>query len=292
MLHTASARPGLGAAPEGQGLFAAAGPSRSCSWCFPVAGAGGGRPRDGKLAVSREGSGKNELKPRKMRPCWRMGGEAKGGHGEALGNGEKVEGGGRVEGGGAGRGPGTASGFHLGPLLGEVVPGLDGADGSSECSQGCPSAICLWVATGSSAVYPWVAIGPNASHPWVAPALVQSPPIPWAPLCHQPGAHHPAPTSTGAAPGPPISLCTATLPFVRIPKQGWDLEGGSDGVRNCAVPWQAAGWDAGGCVGTLPSAAHPSRLWEQQSQGEGSIPGRRPAPQRGAPRRPFHLPSA
>lgn len=135
---------------------------------FPCGRGRGGRPWDGKLAVSREGSGKNELKPRKMRPCWRMGGvggEAKGGHGEALGNGEKVEGGGRVEGGGAGRGPGTACGPHLGPLLRKVVPGLGGTGCSSECSRGYPSAVSLWVATGSSAIHPWVATSPSTLPP-------------------------------------------------------------------------------------------------------------------------------
>lgn len=198
MVHTASATPGLGAAPEGPGLLAAAGPSRSCSWCFPVAGDGGGGPWDGKLAVSREGSGKNELKPRKMRPCGRMGGvggEAKGGHGEALGNGARVEGRGRVEGGGAGRGPGTACVPHLGPLPGKVMPGLSGTSCSSECSRGSPSAIYFWVAIGSSAIRPWVAIGPNATHPWVATS---------------PSAHQPAPISTGpwdSSPGlPHLSL--------------------------------------------------------------------------------------
>lgn len=58
--------------------------------------------------------------------------------------------------------------------------------------------------------------------------------------------------------------------------------------------WATAGSRVGcrGMWGTLPAAAHPSPLWEQQSQGEGSIPGRRPTPQRGAPRRPSHLASA
>lgn len=75
---------------------------------------------------------------------------------------------GRVEGGGAGRGPGTACLPLSGPLLGKVVPGLGGTSCSSECSRGYPSAICFWVATGSSAICPLVAIGPDAIHPSVA----------------------------------------------------------------------------------------------------------------------------
>lgn len=54
---------------------------------------GGGGKRDGKLAASSEGSGKNELKPRKMQPCWRVGGEAGGAaarHWEREGQREEV----------------------------------------------------------------------------------------------------------------------------------------------------------------------------------------------------------
>lgn len=108
-----------------------------------------GGARDGKLAASSEGSGKNELKPRKMRPRRRVGGEAKGGHGEALGNE------GRKEGGGAGGGPGAACGPQLGPQLGQVVRGLGGP--SSKCSRGYPSAIR------PITIHPWLSTGPSAT---------------------------------------------------------------------------------------------------------------------------------
>lgn len=197
MVHTAPATPGLEAAPEGQGLLAAAGPSRSCSWCFPVTGDEGGGPWDGKLAVSREGSGKNELKPRKMRPCWRMGGvggEAKGGHGEMLGNG------GRVEGGGAGRGPRTAWAHPWGRWCRvSVVPAA-------------PASALRAIPVPSLPGWPSV---PMPSVPGWPPALVQSPPVASA---ISPGAHHPAPTSMGprwllAGTWPPWDSSPGLLPL-------------------------------------------------------------------------------
>lgn len=115
VVHTASAALGTGAAHQGQGLLAAAGASHGCSRHFPAAGGSGGGTRDGKLAASREGSGKNELKPRKMRPRWRVGGEAGGGCGEALGSE------GRKESGGTGGGRGLPA-APAGP-----APGAGGA---------------------------------------------------------------------------------------------------------------------------------------------------------------------
>lgn len=140
---------GVGGCTPGTGAPCCCGSLPQLQPAFPCSRRRRGGARDGKLAASSEGSGKNELKPRKMRPRRRVGGEAKGGHGEALGNE------GRKEGGGAGGGPGAACGPQLGPQLGQVVRGLGGP--SSKCSRGYPSAIR------PITIHPWLSTGPSAT---------------------------------------------------------------------------------------------------------------------------------
>lgn len=108
-----------------------------------------------------------------MRPCWRGGGEAGGGHGEELG----IEG--REEGAGDGWG---ARGCTWGLVASAPPPAAQGAPSALQ-----PSATCPWVAISPSATHPgathpWVAIDPSPISPSPSRSLVPSAPLPPAPV--------------------------------------------------------------------------------------------------------------
>lgn len=99
-----------------------------------------------------------------------------------------------MEGGGAGRGPGTACGPIWAHSQGRwcqvsVVPAAPAS--ALGAIPGPPAS--EWPLAPVLCVPGWPSV-PMPSTPGWPPALVQSPPIPWAPWCHH---HHPAPTSRG-----------------------------------------------------------------------------------------------